>query len=207
MGLVRPPEKKESDKRALDTNLFLEYLNKNKCFDFEYKGLHGDQLIIFWKGLKYEFVFHVDWEVMNSLNDKIKDAHFKNTSSGKVELRQEIQKEELTKIIYNTGGFHNGSRETIVCPIEISTRSSEYPNLSLDKSKKVKSHKCKNWNLIATYVADTIIKEWQSEYFDPLMLDGTQWTIDIYKNDKKVFHVYGSNKWPNDFEEFENLLK
>lgn len=49
-----------------------------------------------------------------------------------------------------------------------------------------------------------IIREWDSSYNDPDVMDGTQWHLDILESDK---HYWGSNKFPNNYGDLTNLLQ
>lgn len=49
-----------------------------------------------------------------------------------------------------------------------------------------------------------IIKDWKDNYDEPNVIDGTQWNLDLLENDK---HYRGTNKFPDNFDEFTNLLK
>lgn len=49
------------------------------------------------------------------------------------------------------------------------------------------------------------IGEWKKKYVNPLVLDGTQWGVDIeYADGRKPVHIYGSNAFPYNFD---NLLE
>ena len=56
-------------------------------------------------------------------------------------------------------------------------------------------------------LAELHIGEWKKNYVDPLVLDGTQWSIDIeYEGDRKPVHIYGSNKFPYNFYDLLEFL-
>lgn len=49
--------------------------------------------------------------------------------------------------------------------------------------------------------------EWKKEYYDPGVLDGTQWSVDIRYTDGKKRHFSGSNMFPYNFAEFLNIVR
>ena len=56
-------------------------------------------------------------------------------------------------------------------------------------------------------LAELHIGEWKKNYVNPLVLDGTQWNLDIeYEDGRKPFHIYGSNAYPYNFDELLEFL-
>ena len=56
-------------------------------------------------------------------------------------------------------------------------------------------------------LAELHIGEWKKNYVNPLVLDGTQWSIDIeYEGDRKPVHIYGSNAFPYNFDDLLEFL-
>ena len=49
--------------------------------------------------------------------------------------------------------------------------------------------------------------EWKKEYFNPDILDGTQWSVDIKYEDGKERHYSGSNMFPYNFSEFLSVVR
>lgn len=57
-------------------------------------------------------------------------------------------------------------------------------------------------------IAALHIGEWKKSYVNPLILDGTQWSIDIeYVDDRKPVHIDGSNAFPYNFDDLLELLE
>lgn len=57
-------------------------------------------------------------------------------------------------------------------------------------------------------IAELHIGEWKKEYVNPLVLDGTQWSIEIeYEGDHKPIHIYGSNAYPYNFDDLKEFLE
>ena len=56
-------------------------------------------------------------------------------------------------------------------------------------------------------IAELHIGEWKRSYVDPMVLDGTQWSIDIeYEGDHKPVHIDGSNAFPYNFDDLLEFL-
>jgi len=55
-----------------------------------------------------------------------------------------------------------------------------------------------------------IINKWKEKYYNNKILDGTQWGLSIYFLDKdyklKLFEVSGSNEYPENWNEFANIM-
>ena len=60
------------------------------------------------------------------------------------------------------------------------------------------------WDQFWVFLENKKIWEWNKEYIDQNILDGTQWEIDFSNSVKRV-KSYGSNKFPNK-NEFKNLI-
>lgn len=54
---------------------------------------------------------------------------------------------------------------------------------------------------------DLQIGEWKREYFNPDILDGTQWSVDLRYSDGKKKHFSGSNMFPYNFNEFLEVMR
>ena len=52
------------------------------------------------------------------------------------------------------------------------------------------------------------IGEWKRTYNDPLVMDGTQWELDIYYNNgRRSTKISGSNAYPYNFEDLKEFLE
>ena len=57
-------------------------------------------------------------------------------------------------------------------------------------------------------IAELHIGEWKKSYVDPMILDGTQWSIDIvFESGHKPVHIGGSNAFPYNFDELLEFLR
>jgi len=64
------------------------------------------------------------------------------------------------------------------------------------------------WSELLDMLSDLHIGEWEKTYDDPLILDGTQWSLDLeYDQDIKKRHYYGSNMFPYNFDDFLSIME
>lgn len=70
-------------------------------------------------------------------------------------------------------------------------------------TKAINEHQCKT---TIEHLKMLNLLNWKSNYSDPNIRDGTQWSIDIEVS-KTVFHKYGSNRYPKEWGLFCDLLK
>ncbi|WP_026669777.1 hypothetical protein [Butyrivibrio sp. AE3006] len=52
-----------------------------------------------------------------------------------------------------------------------------------------------------------LIENWKEEYNDPDVLDGTQWSLDIDCADGVEKHYWGSNLFPDNFDDFLKVIE
>ena len=55
-------------------------------------------------------------------------------------------------------------------------------------------------------IADLHLEDWQDEYSDNDILDGTQWSLKISFDNGKNKEIFGSNKYPDNFEAMKKLF-
>lgn len=48
--------------------------------------------------------------------------------------------------------------------------------------------------------------DWQKDYFNQDVLDGTQWELIIKRDNKKSIKIFGSNAYPENFQSFLNVI-
>jgi hypothetical protein len=113
------------------------------------------------------------------------------------------------KLEYSIGGYSQGEKSYILEGDEITF----WDNGMLGGgrppeewiSKKIINEKDKEKLRIA--LNDLSFLEWEKEYCDDNVLDGTQWTILVTYNGNLKKKVYGSNAYPKRFETLERELK
>jgi len=116
-----------------------------------------------------------------------------------------IEAETATvKVHFSVGGFFGGYPDITVSktadgalaeytPSRISNETSSNRKLEVDEWL------CFVHRLFACHIAD-----WKKRYFDPNVLDGTQWELEVSFATGKPLKIYGSNQFP---PHWKKLLK
>ena len=108
----------------------------------------------------------------------------------------------IYKAIFSIGGFSDG--------YETSTVIIEGDNASMTVTHSLSAEK-------STYLLDKVefftglkalyMEDWEQYYMDSEILDGTQWSLELYFTDKKQpVKFVGSNAYPDNFVELEKLF-
>jgi len=61
------------------------------------------------------------------------------------------------------------------------------------------------WNAFVLDVLGCGVTEWESDYTDPEIADGTQWVLNMAGNFGRI-HVTGSNAYPRQWDQFRSVL-
>ena len=109
----------------------------------------------------------------------------------------------ITSIEFHVGGFFGGTDEVTFTAtndgadvmIKHYPIDEKYPDKELHLTQR-------RWNnLIYKLVDKLYVSEWEEEYVDPEILDGTQWGLTIKEGDVPIIECYGSNAYPPYWEE------
>ncbi len=66
----------------------------------------------------------------------------------------------------------------------------------------------KKWSELLTELKELHIDDWDQEYNDSDVMDGTQWSLDIeFSDDSEGIHIWGSNMFPNNFGDFLKVIE
>lgn len=80
--------------------------------------------------------------------------------------------------------------------------------LSRRKYKLKKENYKGDWKELEDYILkDVEVLSWESEYFDPFILDGTQWELKITFENNAFFESGGSNDYPINFNDLLKVLQ
>lgn len=61
--------------------------------------------------------------------------------------------------------------------------------------------------MLDTLYGKLFLHEWEKEFDDPNILDGTQWELDLHLTGKRVREYYGSNDYPPYWDEMYALFR
>lgn len=203
MGDIVPPEFHEPTLKDERNEMFLFQLNHNDCFDFDYKPKWADELIIYWKGLKHQFLFGTEWELADSpYCEVVKRDRHEEIKKGKVSFNNGlVSPKDIVKVVYDEGGYGRDSIEYVVTEKSVQMSEFEMFKFSDMPPSKLEESVMEDWEGFTNYLISKVIPNWSKTYNSDI-LDGTQWTLGIYTSEGVVSHIYGSNNWPEDFEDF-----
>lgn len=116
---------------------------------------------------------------------------------------------QIEKIALKMGGFFGPPPVTFTFDVKNGYMSRETSNNSYlvidDKDHQIELTP-RSLKIMSTKLYNLHLEYWKKEYIDHNIMDGTQWTVEIYYADGKVKEIYGSNKYPQNFEKLEKIF-
>lgn len=114
---------------------------------------------------------------------------------------------QITKLFFEEGGFF-GVPE--FGEIDLLNKTFKYSKGILDSEgsgSAVKNDLSEEQiKSLQKRIADLHLEDWQDEYSDNEILDGTQWSLKISFDNGKSKEIFGSNKYPDNFEAMKKLF-
>ena len=113
--------------------------------------------------------------------------------------------DSMSKLVFTIGGFFCGheTRTFTVSDGQVLV-DVEKTMISMDKEEYGPYRK----EDFISGIKALHIGEWKRTYNDPLVMDGTQWELDIYYNNgRKAVKISGSNAYPYNFEDLKEFLE
>lgn len=113
--------------------------------------------------------------------------------------------DSMSKLVFTIGGFFCGHEtRTFTISDDQVLVDVEKTMISMDKEEYGPYRK----EDFISGIKALHIGEWKRTYKDPLVLDGTQWELDIYYNNgRKAVKISGSNAYPYNFEDLKEFLE
>ena len=113
--------------------------------------------------------------------------------------------DSMSKLVFTIGGFFCGheTRTFTVSDGQVLV-DVEKTMISMDKEEYGPYRK----EEFISGIKALHIGEWKRTYNDPLVMDGTQWELDIYYNNgRKAVKISGSNAYPYNFDDLKEYLE
>ncbi|WP_143058677.1 IS1 family transposase [Alkalibacterium putridalgicola] len=109
---------------------------------------------------------------------------------------------------FSTGGFHQGFKQILIEERDSYADVTLTPPISVRIDGEMKLRITLNeWQAIKDELFNELfILSWDEEYYDPYILDGTQWELKLTFDDRETFEVSGSNAFPELFGELLEYL-
>ena len=114
--------------------------------------------------------------------------------------------DSMSKLVFTIGGFFCGyETRTFTVSDDQVLVDVEKTMISMDKEEEYGPYRKEDF---ISGIKALHIGEWKRTYKDPLVLDGTQWELDIYYNNgRKAVKISGSNAYPYNFEDLKEFLE
>jgi len=115
----------------------------------------------------------------------------------------EISYENITKIKTFVGGYFGPNYNVELDFLDLKVFWAEGFNEEIQFVKNITHTEAKDF---VSRLKLTNLLNWKRKYVDIDILDGTQWSIDI-ETDKRKIHLYGSNNFPKTWAMFCSLIE
>ena len=112
----------------------------------------------------------------------------------------------LEELKFSIGGMAGWTKVTVKVEKDIvhyATESIVDGIISKNKLRKADS------KIFLKKIEKLQINKWKSKYLPPeeiMICDGTQWNLDYKEVGKRCRHIYGDNTYPNDWDEFMEIM-
>ena len=114
--------------------------------------------------------------------------------------------DSMSKLVFTIGGFFCGheTRTFTVSDGQVLV-DVEKTMISMDKEEEHGPYRKEDF---ISGIKALHIGEWKRTYNDPLVMDGTQWELDIYYNNgRRPTKISGSNAYPYNFDDLKEFLE
>lgn len=115
---------------------------------------------------------------------------------------------ECHTFYFTIGGFHEGFKSILIEERDSYADVTLTPPISVSIDGEMKLRITLNeWQAIKdTLFHELFLLSWDEEYYDPYILDGTQWELKLKFDDRKNYEISGSNVFPELFNDLLNYL-
>ena len=114
--------------------------------------------------------------------------------------------DSMSQLVFTIGGFFCGQEtRTFTVSDDQVLVDVEKILISMDKEEEYGPYRKEDF---ISGIKALHIGEWKRTYNDPLVMDGTQWELDIYYNNgRKAVKISGSNAYPYNFDDLKEYLE
>ena len=114
--------------------------------------------------------------------------------------------DSMSQLVFTIGGFFCGQEtRTFTVSDDQVLVDVEKILISMDKEEEYGPYRKEDF---ISGIKALHIGEWKRTYKDPLVMDGTQWELDIYYNNgRKAVKISGSNAYPYNYEDLKEFLE
>lgn len=114
----------------------------------------------------------------------------------------------ISSIEFDVGGHFEGTKKLVFTATGegADVIVKHYPIEENDVEKEFHITQKRWQNLIDKLIYQLHVTEGEEDYFNPYILDGTQWCLTIKKGRYKLFECHGSNEYPPYWDELVRVL-
>ena len=113
----------------------------------------------------------------------------------------------LKSFFFSCGGFFGGYNEMNIESNGISSVLCVTPSRLTGKADIKKELSADEWKAFSDKIMSTFhLFDWKDEYVNHDILDGTQWSIKVNYIDETQKEVYGSNDYPDNWDDFIQFI-
>ena len=105
---------------------------------------------------------------------------------------------------FEIGGFRLDSYKIYSQDQFVITQNMDVPGLITDSNRVEISDL--EWQRFWNKIDLLGVWDWEKEYFDQDVMDGVQWELMIDRKGRQRRRIFGSNKFPKNFEALTNLI-
>ena len=105
---------------------------------------------------------------------------------------------------FEIGGFRLDSYKIYSQDQFVIIQNMDVPGLITDSNKVEVSDL--DWQTFWNKIDLLGVWDWEKEYFDQDVMDGVQWELMIDRKGRQRRRIFGSNKFPKNFEALTNLI-
>lgn len=114
---------------------------------------------------------------------------------------------EVRKLCFNIGGFFGPSYEIHLSASRFTVRAREAePRILTESDEKFVHTPTRFKRIIRRLYRHYHISDWNREYDNPDVFDGTQWELTLFLKNKRKLRFSGSNAYPPHFRKMLRLL-
>lgn len=130
-----------------------------------------------------------------------------------LKTRNEITAEDYRDIVesikFSVGGFHEGHTDITITKNEngafVNVEQFLIGDLDIPENRQITPARWQK--IVNTLYNQLYLHEWKKKYVDPLVLDGTQWSLDIKLTNGRKREYYGSNLYPPYWPELKKIFR
>lgn len=123
---------------------------------------------------------------------------------------RELYPDVLTGIVFSEGGYFGGHDVVEITTDESGHHSlyNHYPEMSDFETPYATDLTKAQWKkLMDALFYKLCIHEWKQSYVDPMILDGTQWGLELTLTKGRHYNISGSNAFPALYKDLVRVFK